>query len=151
MEDEQAIARYRYLLRTARPEAVEQAHAEAFAQLTPEQRAQVLRQLGQEVPKGERLDPSGDVDARALARVATRAEMRRPGTLERSFGGGSFLGTIAGAFIGTAIANQLLGGFDAAGAAEPEPDAMDPDAEAWAEDAGGFDEAGDVGGEGGDF
>lgn len=151
MEDEQAIARYRYLLRTARPEAVEQAHAEAFAQLTPEQRAQVLRQLGQEVPKGERLDPSGDVDARALARVATRAEMRRPGTLERSFGGGSFLGTIAGAFIGTAIANQLLGGFDAAGAAEPEPDAMDPDAEAWAEDAVGFDEAGDVGGEGGDF
>ena len=33
--DEQAIARYRYLLRTAPPEAIEQAHAEAFAQLTP--------------------------------------------------------------------------------------------------------------------
>jgi hypothetical protein len=154
--DEQAIARYRYLLRTAPPEAIEQAHAEAFAQLTPEQRAQVLQQLSQGLPEGERLDSSREVDARALARVATRAEMRRPGTLERRFGGGSFLGTIAGAFIGTAIANHLLGGFDAAGAAEPDPDAPDPDAPAEdADGAWGFDEAGDFGGDsggdGGDF
>ncbi len=34
--DEQAIERYRYLLRTAPPEAIEEAHAEAFAQLTVE-------------------------------------------------------------------------------------------------------------------
>jgi hypothetical protein len=36
--DEQALARYQYMLRTAPPDAIEQAHEEAFAQLTPEQR-----------------------------------------------------------------------------------------------------------------
>ena len=50
LPDEQAIARYRYLLRTAPPEQIEQAHAEAFAQLTPDQRQQVLAQLAAAVP-----------------------------------------------------------------------------------------------------
>jgi hypothetical protein len=83
--DEQAIERYRYLLRTAPPDQVEAAHAEAFAQLTPDQRRQVLEQLAAAVPASER--PRGD-DAQSLARAATRAEFRRPGTLERAFGGG---------------------------------------------------------------
>jgi acyl-CoA reductase-like NAD-dependent aldehyde dehydrogenase len=52
--DEAAIARYRYLMRTAPPEAIEQAHAEAFARLTPEQRAAVLRGLADELPPAER-------------------------------------------------------------------------------------------------
>jgi len=82
--DEQAVARYRYLLRTAPPEQIEQAHAEAFAQLTPDQRQQVLAQLAAAVPAGER--PRTD-DPRTLARVATRAELRQPGTLERALGG----------------------------------------------------------------
>src|SRR3712207_7066023 len=43
--DEQAVERYRYLLRTAPPGAIEQAHAEAFAQLTPAQRRLVLEGL----------------------------------------------------------------------------------------------------------
>ena len=43
--DEIAIERYRYLLRTAPPETIEQAHAEAFAKLTPAQRAQVFQEL----------------------------------------------------------------------------------------------------------
>src|SRR5690349_9832045 len=42
LTDEQAIARYRYMLRTAPPEVMEQAHEEAFARLTPQQRAMVL-------------------------------------------------------------------------------------------------------------
>src|SRR3954464_13459482 len=83
LSDDQALERYRYLLRTAPPDQIEQAHADAFAQLTPEQRRQVLEQLS---ATGER--PQGD-DARSLARAATRAEIRRPGTLERAFGGGS--------------------------------------------------------------
>jgi hypothetical protein len=33
--DEQALQRYRYMLRTAPPETIEQAHEEAFAKLTP--------------------------------------------------------------------------------------------------------------------
>jgi hypothetical protein len=125
--DERAIERYRYLLATAPPHAVEQAHAEAFAQLTPEQRRQVLQQLAEHVPPAER---QGD-DPASLARMATRTEMRRPGTLERTFGGqggygsggygqgggpgfgamvgGSLLGTVAGVVVGSAIANALFG------------------------------------------
>ncbi len=34
-EDEIAIERYRYLLRTAPPDKIEEVHAEAFAKLTP--------------------------------------------------------------------------------------------------------------------
>src|SRR4051812_28085837 len=83
-EDERAIERYRYLLRTAPPDQVEAAHAEAFGKLTPEQRRQVLEQLSAAVPASER--PRSD-DARTLARTATRAEFRQPGFLERTFGG----------------------------------------------------------------
>ena len=137
LPDDQAIARYRYLLRTAPPEKIEQAHAEAFAQLSTDQRQQVLAQLAAAVPAGER--PRTD-DPETLARVATRAEMRQPGTLERALGGygpgyggggygrggggyggggyggpgmgsmigGSLLGTIGGLVIGTAVADALF-------------------------------------------
>ena len=45
--DAEAIRRYRYLLRTAPPEAIEQAHAEAFEQLSPDQRrARDREQIG---------------------------------------------------------------------------------------------------------
>jgi hypothetical protein len=125
--DGQAVERYRYLLRTAPPDAIEQAHREAFAQLTPEQRTQVLQELSREVPAAERANVQADPNG--LARLATRAEVRQPGTLERVFGGarfgggggpgmglggmvaGSLLSSIAGTFIGTAIAHQFLGGF----------------------------------------
>ncbi len=142
MDDQKAIDRYLYLLRTAPPEDIERAHEEAFARLTPEQRAQVLQELSQEVPASE--VPSGD-DPGSLARMATRAELREPGTLERTFGrmqgpgfGGMFLSGLAGAFVGTAIAGAV---FD-----DSEPDAGgDADGDA---DAGDAAEA-DVGG--GDF
>ena len=68
--DEQAIERYRYLLRTAPPDQIEQAHREAFAGLSPEQRSAVLAELSKELPPGER--PTSD-DPQQLARAATRA------------------------------------------------------------------------------
>jgi hypothetical protein len=151
MDDQQAVERYRYLLRTAPPDDIERAHEEAFARLTSEQRAEVLRELAQEVPPSE--VPSGD-DPGSLARMATRAEMREPGTLERTFTrmqgpgfGGMFLSTLAGAFVGTAIAGAV---FD-----DSEPDdAVDADGDGDAADygeadAGEFADAGDFGG--GDF
>ncbi len=119
--DEQALERYRYLLRTAPPEAIEQAHAEAFAQLTPDQQAQALQELNRELPEGERIASPTQANPQQLARMATRAELRQPGSMERIFGGsrrgmggmfgGTLLSSIAGSFIGTAIAHQLLGGF----------------------------------------
>ena len=78
LTDEQALERYRFLVRTAPPEAIEQAHEQAFAKLTPEQRRMALRDLSAAVPEHER---TGGDDPRSLARMATRAEMNRPGTV----------------------------------------------------------------------
>ena len=144
------------MLRTAPPDDIERAHEEAFAQLSPEQRHAVLRGLSTQVPPSE---VAGD-DPRSLARMATRAEMRQPGTMERTFGsagvpglGSMFLSTLAGAFVGTAIADAFFG--DDGGAAAGQP----PDGEAGS-DAGtdgggdwGYDAGGDFGGDfgGGDF
>ena len=110
--DEQALARYRYMLATAPPEDIERAHEEAFAKLTPEQRQQALQALAQHVPEGE---IRGD-DPASLARAATRAEIRQPGTIERAWGSGGagfglgswFLTTLAASFIGTAIAQSFF-------------------------------------------
>jgi hypothetical protein len=150
MDDKQALERYRYLLRTAPPDDIERAHEEAFAQLTPEQRAAVLRQLAEHVPAS---DVGGD-DPKSLARTATRAEMRQPGTLERAFGGGGapglgsmFLSTLAGAFVGAAIANSI---FDDGGGSER--DASGEGADTSGEGEMASDDVGaDVGDAGGDF
>ena len=161
--DEQAIARYQYMLRTAPPETIEQAHAEAFAQLTPEQRRLVLQKIAEGMPASERaLAEQSGADPQALARMATRAEIRQPGAMERMFGraggvslgglmAGTLLGSIAGTVIGSMIAREFFAN-DSHGAAgldgtlEPgqEPgfaegdQAMD-DSDPF--DAGGFDEA----------
>jgi hypothetical protein len=179
--DEQAVERYRYMLRTAPPETIEQAHAEAFSQLTPEQRQMVLQQLSSTLPEQERrAGVRYGNDPQSLARLATRTEMRQPGTLERTFstmpgmsmGGllaGSFLSSIAGVFIGSAIANAFFGdqGYDqgyAEGSQAGEQDqgmgdtgqgqdAGYQEADMGGDyDAGGFD-GGDFGGDfgGGDF
>jgi len=132
LSDEQAIARYRYMLRTAPPEAIEQAHAEAFAQLTPEQRRKVLEELKNEVYDAEHAAAirAGD-SPETLARLATRAEIRQPGTMERIFGlmgrgpawssaspglggglgsmmAGSFLGSMAGTVLGSMVAQHFF-------------------------------------------
>ncbi|HEY3178338.1 MAG TPA: hypothetical protein VGL25_05610 [Casimicrobiaceae bacterium] len=121
--DEQAIARYRYMLKTAPPETIEQAHAEAFAALTPEQRRKVLQRLSDEIPEAERAAAAGAGDTPgSLARLATRAEIRQPGAIERAFGGigsgapglggmvaGSLLGSMAGTVLGGMVAQHFFG------------------------------------------
>jgi hypothetical protein len=129
--DEQALDRYRYLLRTAPPETIEQVHAEAFARLTDGQRALIYEELSRGAATGER--PLSSEPA-TLARAATRAELRRPGSLERSLSGStagitpggpgfgsmlasSLLGTVAGYVIGSALVSAFLpwdAGYDAA-------------------------------------
>jgi hypothetical protein len=117
--DQQAIDRYRYMLKTAPPETIEQAHAEAFAQLKPEQRRQLLQTMGEHVPPAERaMAEQGAATPQALARMATRAEIRQPGSLGSAMAG-SLLGSVAGAVIGSMIARQF---FSDQGAAEPSPD-----------------------------
>lgn len=160
-EDEIAVERYQYLLRTAPPETIEQVHSEAFSKLTDEQRDILFRQLTENVEPSER---PADAAPATLAQAATRAELRQPGTLTRSFGsqngqngmgfggmmGSSLLGTVAGFVIGSALVSAFMptdgGGTDAGADANNETNA-DP-----ASDAGG-DSGGDFGGGdfGGDF
>ena len=154
--DDQAINRYRYMLATAPPEDIEKAHEEAFARLTPEQRRQALQALAEHVPPNEL---RGD-DPASLARAATRAEIRQPGTIERAWGGNAgfglgswFLTTLAASFIGTAIAQSFFdndpgSGDGSSGDAAAEEGAGDAHAAADADTADTAD-SGDYGG--GDF
>jgi len=151
-DDEIAVERYRYLLRTAPPETIEQVHTEAFTKLTPEQRDLLFRELSENAAEAPR-----DDSPRALAQSATRQELQEPGRMERAFGGGggaggmgfggilagSLLGTVAGYVIGSALVSAFL---------------PDPAADAAASDAGatdsadpGADSAGDAGGDSGGF
>ncbi|WP_417234231.1 hypothetical protein [Arthrobacter sp.] len=135
--DAAAIAKYRYMLRTAPPEDMERAHTEAFSRLDPQQREALRSGLGHELPPGERprSDRPGD-----LARSATRAEVSHPGFMERLLGGSGrtgergsgrgfgglaagaagglgagLLAGVAGGFIGSAVAGPLLEGFSGIG------------------------------------
>jgi hypothetical protein len=169
-EDEIAVERYRYLLRTAPPDAVEEVHAEAFAALTPQQRRLVFEELSQNAAAADR--PASD-DPRTLARSATRSELRQPGFLERTLGprggavrgpglgtviGGSLLGTVAGVVMGSAIADMVLPGIGdvgsgfgdgTAGFASGDPSGFgDPGG---LRDGGGFGDSNDFGDFGGEF
>jgi hypothetical protein len=153
-DDQRAIERYRYLLRTAPPETIEEVHREAFARLTDEQRAIIYEELSKGAGTGER--PLSSEPA-TLARAATRAELRRPGTLESSlanpayrgpgFGSmiaSSLIGTVAGYVVGSALVSAFLpwdgGAVDAAGdPGGPAGDGGDIG------DAAGFGDIGDFG------
>ena len=162
-EDELALARYRYMLKTAPPETIEQAHVEAFAKLTPEQRRMLLEQLRAEMPEAD--SAYATENPQALARLATRAEVRRPGTMERlfsrvpaaapGFGGliaGSLLGSMAGTVLGTMIAQNFLAGHGLAHGDLGTGHGADPSHEAGhAHDAGTDDLAGGFDNIGGDF
>jgi hypothetical protein len=161
--DAQAIERYRYMLRTAPPETLEQAHAEAFAKLTPEQRRRVLAELTAAAPPAEQANVAATSvdDPNALARVATRTEIRQPGTLERALGGGAMgfggglLSSFAMGFVGSMVAQSFfsaLGGMsfggDEASADNADANEGDAVAENDVEDNGdyaddGFDGGGD--------
>lgn len=179
-EDEIAIDRYRYLLRTAPPETIEQVHAEAFAKLTEAQRQQVLADLSAGLPASERPQSS---DPQALARAATRGEYTQPGFMERTLGGprqqggpsfgamvgSSILGTVAGYVIGSALVSAFFapsmaydqGYDDGSGEASSDGSTTEGDGgggdgwgdsgSGWGGDGGSADAAGDFGGFGGDF
>lgn len=148
------------MLETAPPETIERAHEEAFAKLTPEQRRQVLNGLVETAPANESasLAQTPVDDTKALARAATRAEIRQPGVMERTLGGGgmglgaSLLSSFAMGFVGSMVANSFfsaMGGFGGEGEAAP-ADATEGDttadageADAGYGDDGGFDGGGD--------
>ena len=165
-EDAQALERYRYMMKTAPPETIEQAHQEAFARLTPEQRKQILNELASSAPPGERasVEATSSEDPRAMARVATRAEVRQPGVMERTLGGvgggmgmaGSLLTSFAMGFVGSMVAQSFfsaIGGFGGdEGGDHGSADETTAENDAGAHDEGGLaDDGGDFGDGGGDF
>jgi hypothetical protein len=139
-DDEIAVERYRYLLRTAPPETIEQVHTEAFSKLTAEQRDLLFTQLSENAMAGER---PANAEPATLAKAATRAELRQPGTL---------LGTVAGYVVGSALVSTFLpdsGGADASADAGGESGA-DSGGDAGTDSAGEGGEA-DYGSGGGDY
>jgi len=158
-DDEIAVERYRYLLRTAPPETIEQVHAEAFSKLTPEQRDLLFSELTANAAPG---DAPKDNAPASLAVSATRSELRNPGTMERSMAGGapgfgsmvasSLLGTVAGYVIGSALVSAFMPDFGATDATPADP-GTDAGADSGADAGGGFGDFGDFGGGdfGGDF
>jgi len=117
--DQAAIERYRYRLRTSPPQQLEQVHAAAFAKLAPAQRRQVLLGLAPEVPVGERIAAADD--PQSLARLATRAEVRQTGTLERVFGaaGGTFPGGLLAGVAAAVVGSVPVDGLLDTGSADP--------------------------------
>ncbi|GMA20940.1 hypothetical protein MM440_00645 [Arsenicicoccus piscis] len=105
-----AVTRYQYLLRTASPDQIEQAHEQAFAAMTPAERQQVLQALSRtsEAP--------ADASAPSLARAATRLEVQQPGALQQLFGstgaglGRTTLASLAAGFLGAAAWSTVTGG-----------------------------------------
>ena len=156
VSDEQALERYRYMVQTAPPEMIEQAHQEAFARLTPAQRAEVLQRLAAVTPEPERAAiAAGQDDPKTLARLATRAEIRQPGVLERTFGGpsmggmmaGTIFGSLVAGFLGSMIAHQFfesMQGADVAAGGLGEQDLGGQAADTMADD---FGDVGDLGGD----
>ena len=171
-EDEIAVERYRYLLRTAPPETIEQVHTEAFSKLTDEQRDLLFQQLTENAMEGER---PADAQPATLAKAATRAELRQPGTLDRAFGGeqaggrqgpgfgsmlgASLLGTVAGYVVGSALVGAFLpdmGGAedasaDAGSSGDSGADSSGDSGSDFGGDSGGFGDFGGGGDFGGDF
>ncbi|MDU0368399.1 cation-transporting ATPase [Microbacterium sp. KSW4-17] len=133
-DDRAAIARYDYLLRTADPDRVEQMHREAFARLTPAQRAHVRERMNAELAPHEQPRSDAPDD---LARTAARAEAARPGRMSSLLaragkgglvgagvvGAGGLLAAVAGGAVVSGVAAPLLAqamqsGVDFAGLAE---------------------------------
>src|SRR5678815_2813853 len=122
---DQAMARWRYLLGTAPPEAVSEAHARGLEALGDMPRAEVLHRLRAALSA---LEPGAMVpgDARVLVRDAAKAERRARGFLERALAadarGRQTSAGLAAAVVASSAADPFLRDF------EPElgAEALDP-------------------------
>jgi hypothetical protein len=113
---EEAVARWRYLVGTAPPEAVSEAHGRALETLGEVPRAEVLQRLRSGLSA---LEPGAvvPVEPAVLIRAAARAERRVPGFLERALAadarGRQGLATLAAAVVVSRAAAPFLRGFEA--------------------------------------
>jgi hypothetical protein len=112
---EESLARWRYLLGAAPPEAVSEAHRQALGTLEELPRAEVLQRLRSALSA---LEPGAVVpgDPAVLLRASARAERRAPGFLERALAGDARgrqgLAAFAAAVVATSVAGPFLQAFD---------------------------------------
>ena len=110
--DDVTLRRYRHLLDTAPRESIEQAHADAFGKLPEPERAAIYEELSRGSGTGER--PLSSEPA-TLARSASRAESRVPGSLESTLraadGRGGFAGSLMDPVIGDVTRSPLVSAF----------------------------------------
>jgi hypothetical protein len=109
----EAIARWKYLLLTAPPEALGAAHSEGLAALDRPTRAQVLYGVRAALVD---LEPGAVVpaDEPLLLRTAARAERRAPGFLERALsvpGTRPTVAALAEVVVATSAARPFLRGY----------------------------------------
>jgi hypothetical protein len=118
------------------------------------------------MPEGERAALAEDRDdPKRLARLATRAEMRQPGMLERIFGGrgrgadmggmmgGNLFGSLVAGFVGSMIAEEFFNSVGDPGFGEGDPSTHPEDAQtddSTGEDSG-YETTDDSGGDAGDW
>lgn len=95
-DDDMVLRRYRHLLGTAPIESIEQAHAEAFGELHDPERAAIYEELSRGSGTGER--PLSSEPA-TLARSASRAERRAPGSMESALRAADDRGGFAGSLV----------------------------------------------------
>lgn len=106
---------YRYLLRTAPPEALGRLHRDALRALDPAVRGIVLRTVQERLLTGRELTVD---DVRQLARLVTAGEVRTPGILLSGLGEVAHE-RLARAVLRRAGETDLLEGYDAWDGAEP--------------------------------
>lgn len=111
-DDDLLLRRYRHLLGTAPIESIEQAHAEAFAELREPERAAIYEELSRGTGTGER--PLSSEPA-TLARSASRAERRMPGSIENVLRAaddrGGFTGALIDPVVGHVATSPLVSAF----------------------------------------
>ncbi|MFC5502028.1 hypothetical protein ACFPJ4_07220 [Lysinimonas soli] len=109
---DRVLRRYRHVLGTAPIESLEQAHTEAFLDLREPQREAIYEELSRGAGTGER--PLSSEPA-TLARSATRAERRVPGSLERTLRSaderGGFGGSLVVPVVDHVVGSPLVSAF----------------------------------------
>jgi hypothetical protein len=116
-QEDQAVRQYRFLLRTAPLDALEEAHLEVLVPMAPPRRAQVLRAVQDGLVAGLRLRPD---DVRPIAHLVTLGERRRPGEFLRACPPAVLLELAEAVIVAEAMFGRFSG-YAAWDGTEPEP------------------------------
>jgi hypothetical protein len=114
--EDPVVRQYRFLLRTAPPDALEAAHVEALPVLDPDTRAAVLAAVQERLVAGLRLGPD---DITRLAHLVTLGERRAPGYVVGGLDSAALL-RLSEAVIASEASFGLFTGYAAWDGTEPE-------------------------------